>query len=101
MYDRDSLQRFLFEHLPIRGELVHLDASWQEVLRRHEYPEPIRNLLGEMLTAVTLLSSTLKFEGSLIMQLQGKGPVSLAVVECTSDNNLRGMALWEGDIRDE
>jgi molecular chaperone Hsp33 len=98
MPDRDSLQRFLFEHLPIRGELVHLDASWQEVLRRHDYPEPVRDLLGQMLTAVALLSSTLKFEGSLIMQLQGKGPVSLAVAECTSDNSLRGLAHWEGAI---
>lgn len=101
MHDRDSLQRFLFEHLPIRGELVHLDASWQEVLRRHEYPEAVRNLLGEMLTAVTLLSSTLKFEGSLIMQLQGKGPVSLAVAECTSDKSLRGLAHWQGELSDD
>lgn len=98
MHDRDSLQRFLFEYLPIRGELAHLDASWQEVLRRHEYPEPVRKLLGEMLTAVVLLSSTLKFEGALSMQLQGEGPVTLAVAECTSDNSLRGMALWEGDL---
>ena len=101
MHDRDTLQRFMFEHLPIRGELAHHADSWQEVLRRHDYPEPVRNLLGEMLTAVVLLSSTLKFEGSLIMQLQGKGPVTLAVAECTSDNSLRGMALWEGDISDD
>lgn len=101
MHDRDVLQRFLFEDLPIRGELVHLDASWQEVLRRHEYPRAVRNLLGEMLTASVLLSSTLKFEGSLIIQLQGQGPVTLAVAECTSDKNLRGLAQWEGDVSDK
>lgn len=98
MYDRDTLQRFLFDEFPVRGELVHLDASWQEVLRRHEYPDAVRNLLGEMLTASVLLSSTLKFEGSLLIQLQGSGPVRLAVAECTSDKTLRGLAQWDGDV---
>ena len=100
MSDRDALQRFLFENFPIRGELVHLDASWQEVLGRHEYPEAVRNLLGEMLSAAVLLSSTLKFEGSLIIQLQGKGPVTLAVAECNSQKQMRGLAHWEGDVTD-
>lgn len=101
MQDRDVIQRFLFEDLPIRGELVHLDASWQEVLRRHEYPSAVRNLLGEMLTAAVLLSSTLKFEGSLIIQIQGNGPVRLAVAECTSDKTLRGLAQWDGDVENK
>jgi len=98
MHDRDLLQRFLFEDLSIRGEVVHLNAAWQEVLRRNEYPETIRDVLGEMAAAAVLLSSTLKFSGSLIMQIQGDGPLSMAVVESTSDRTLRGLAQWQGDV---
>jgi len=98
MHDRDLLQRFLFENLSIRGELVHLNAAWQEMLRRHEYPDTIQDILGEMAAAAVLLSSTLKFKGSLIMQIQGDGPLSMAVVESTSDRTLRGLAQWQGDV---
>lgn len=98
MHDGDLHQRFLFEHLAIRGELVHLNQSWQEILNRHEYPENIRNILGEMAAAAMLLSATLKFKGSLIMQVQGNGPLSIAVIEATSERTLRGLAQWDGDI---
>jgi molecular chaperone Hsp33 len=94
---KDSLQRFLFENAPIRGELVRLNATWQEVLQRHEYPEPVRNILGEMMAASALLSAMLKFEGSLIMQIQGSGPLTLAVAECTSERNLRAIANWHDE----
>jgi molecular chaperone Hsp33 len=98
MSERDSLRSFLFEHLAIRGEIVHLDATWQEALGRHEYPQPLRNLLGEMMAAAALLTGTLKFDGVLSMQLQGSGPVTLGVVECTSERRLRGLIRWEGDL---
>jgi len=98
MHDRDLHQRFLFEHLNVRGELVHLNQSWLEILKRHEYPENIRNILGEMAAAAMLLSATLKFKGSLIMQIQGNGPLSIAVIEATSERTLRGLAQWDGDI---
>lgn len=94
----DSLQRFLFENSAIRGELVHLDATWQAVLERHDYPQPVRNLLGEMMAASVLLSATLKFNGSLTMQVQGSGPVNFMVVECTSRRTLRGLAHWNGEV---
>jgi len=93
----DRLQRFLFEHAAIRGELVHLDTAWQAVLDRHDYPPPVRDLLGELMAAAALLSNILKFDGSLILQIQGRGPVSLLVVESTSQHTLRGMAQWTGD----
>jgi molecular chaperone Hsp33 len=96
--ERDSLQRFLFENAPIRGEGVHLDASWRIILERHDYPPVVRNLLGEMMAASALLASTLKFDGSLIIQLQGDGPIPLMVMEATSDRTLRGMAEWKEDI---
>lgn len=96
--DRDTLTRFLFEHAEVRGEVVRLDATWCAVLANHAYPEPIRNLLGEMMAAATLLAATLKFDGSLIMQMQGSGPVTLAVVECSSEFHLRATAKWRDDL---
>jgi molecular chaperone Hsp33 len=95
---KDSLQRFLFEHIPVRGELVHLDATWQAVLERHDYPAPLRHVLGELMAAAALLAATLKFEGSIILQLHGSGPVSLIVVECTSEQTLRATAKWSGEL---
>src|SRR3978361_977068 len=85
----DSLQRFLFEDAPIRGEVAHLDATWRAVLERHEYPPVLRTVLGELMAAGALLAATLKFEGSIILPLQGNGPVKLIVVECTSEQTLR------------
>lgn len=101
MHDRDSRQRFLFEHLAVRGELVHLNQSWQEILKRHEYPESIQSMLGDMAAAAVLLSATLKFKGSLIMQIRGNGPLSMAVMEATSERTLRGLAQWHGDVNDK
>jgi molecular chaperone Hsp33 len=94
----DSLQRFIFEGVPVRGEIVHLDATWRAVLERHEYPEPLRAVLGELMAAAALLSATLKFDGSLILQMQGSGTVKLIVVECTSEQTMRATAKWDGEL---
>ncbi|HEV8262443.1 MAG TPA: Hsp33 family molecular chaperone HslO [Burkholderiales bacterium] len=94
----DSLQRFLLESTPVRGEIVHLDATWRAVLERRRYPAPLQSLLGDMMAAAALLSAILKFEGSLIMQMQGSGPVQLLVVEATSEHTLRATAKWEGEL---
>lgn len=96
----DTLQRFLFEHAPIRGEVAHLDATWRAVLERHEYPAPLRVILGELMAAGALLTATLKFDGSIILQLHGNGPVELIVVECTSEQTLRATAKWTGDLQE-
>lgn len=98
MTSGDSLQRFIFEHAPIRGEIVHLDATWQAVLGRRDYPSRVRDLLGELMAAAALLTSTLKFDGRMILQIQGGGPIRLLVVECTSRRTLRALAQWHGDI---
>ena len=82
----------------MRGEIVHLDATWRAVLERRRYPAPLQSLLGDMMAAAALLSAILKFEGSLIMQMQGNGPVQLLVVEATSEHTLRATAKWEGDL---
>jgi molecular chaperone Hsp33 len=95
----DTLQRFVFEHLPVRGMVVHLDAAWRAVLERRDYPAPVRDLLGELMAAASLLAATIKFEGRLTIQAKGHGPVRLLVVECTSRQTLRAIAQWQGEIR--
>ncbi|MBI3222783.1 MAG: Hsp33 family molecular chaperone HslO [Nitrosomonadales bacterium] len=96
--DPDSLQRFLFERSPVRGELVHLDDAWRAVLERHDYPTALRAVVGELMTAAVLLAATLKLKGSLILQIQGQGPVTLLVVECDGDLNVRATAKWQGEL---
>jgi molecular chaperone Hsp33 len=100
MNDNDTLQRFMFEHTPIRGELVHLDATWQAILEKHDYPPLVRDMLGEMMASAILLAATLKLNGRLVIQLQGKGPISLMVVECNNARELRGLAHWQ-DLPDD
>lgn len=95
----DTLQKFLFDAAPVRGELVRMEASWQEVLKRHAYPAPVRRVLGEMMAAAALLSANLKFNGALVMQVHGDGPVRMLVVECLSDLSMRGTAkIAEGAV---
>ncbi|MBZ0096345.1 MAG: Hsp33 family molecular chaperone HslO, partial [Sulfuricella sp.] len=92
------MQRFVFEHAAVRGEIVRLDATWKAVLERRDYPPALRTVLGELMAAAALLSATLKFSGSLIMQIQGGGPVRLLIVECGADLTMRAMAHWDGDL---
>jgi molecular chaperone Hsp33 len=94
----DSLQRFLFEQSPVRGELVHLDDAWRAVLERHDYPPVLRTVMGELMAAAVLLAATLKLKGALILQIQGMGPVTLLVVECDGDLNVRATAKWQGEL---
>lgn len=76
----------------MRGELTQLEASWQSICQRQSYPPGVQKVLGEFAAAAVLLSSTLKYDGSLIIQAQGEGPVSLMVVECTSKRVIRATA---------
>lgn len=94
MRKTDSVQRFVFEHLAVRGVIARLDTTWETVQARRDYPEPIRELLGEALAAVALLHTTVKFEGLMTMQLQSKGPVRLLVVQCSDRGELRALARW-------
>jgi molecular chaperone Hsp33 len=101
MSEFDSFQRFLFEDLGIRGELVRLDASWQAVLERHPYPPAVSSQLGQALAAVLLLSATIKFKGSLILQAQGHGPLNTLVAQATHQRTIRGLAHWRGEVTGE
>jgi len=90
----DNVTRFLFERAAVRGALVSLDDACREILAQHPYPPALRRALAELLAASALLASALSFKGTLIVQLQGTGPVRLLVVECTADLGLRATAQW-------
>ncbi|WP_417534818.1 Hsp33 family molecular chaperone HslO [Marinobacterium stanieri] len=98
MSNPDQIQRILFEQIDVRGVVAGLDASYQEVLARHDYPPVLQRLLGEMLAAVSLLSITLKFEGRLLLQAQGEGNVSLLMAECNHHQHLRAIARYESEV---
>jgi len=93
----DQLQKFMFSAAPVRGEIVSLRNTWQEVLTRRDYPAPVRTILGEMMAACALLSANLKFDGTLIMQIFGDGPVKMLVVQCSSDLSMRATAKFSGE----
>jgi molecular chaperone Hsp33 len=97
MHDRDCMHRFVFEQYPIRGHLVHLDAAWRALIEHRDYPEGIRDLLGEAVAASLLLAATIKFDGVLSLQLQGDGCVHLLLAQCTSGLGLRGLARYQED----
>ena len=89
------MHRFVFEHYPIRGHLVHVDAAWRALIEHREYPEGIRDLLGEAVAASLLLAATIKFDGVLSLQLQGDGFVHLLLAQCTSGLGVRGLARYQ------
>jgi molecular chaperone Hsp33 len=98
----DELHKFLFEGLPVRGMLVRLGPSWRESLRRRAaqgaYPAAVRSLLGEMAAAAVLMQANIKFEGALVLQVFGDGPVKLAVAEAQPDLGFRATAKVVGDV---
>lgn len=98
MADGDLLRRFLFERWPVRGHFVRLEASWRAVIEHHDYPEAVRDVLGEATAAAVLLAGSLKFEGQLTLQVQGPGPLHLLVAQCTHRRSIRAVARHRGEI---
>ncbi len=98
---QDSLHRYLFDGVSVRGELVQLSDSFEQLTGSKEYPAPIKNLLGELMVATSLLTATLKFEGSITVQIQGDGPVPLVVINGNHEQVLRGTARWHGELADD
>ncbi|ACY31871.1 MULTISPECIES: Hsp33 family molecular chaperone HslO [Comamonas] len=99
-----ELHKFIFDGLPVRGAIVRLTDSWQEILQRRAgnkdtgaYPEAVSTLLGEMTAAGVLMQSNIKFNGALVFQVMGDGPVKLAVAEVQSDLSLRATASLVGE----
>ena len=105
----DTLHKFLFEGLPVRGMLVQLRTSWQELLSRratasdggHAFAPAVRTLLGEMSAATCLMHANIKFDGALILQVFGDGPVKLAVAEARTDLGFRATAKVVGTVSDD
>jgi len=97
MKTKDTLNRFIFDKAPVRGESVHLDDAWKAILEKHDYPIEVRNVLGEAMAATVLLSATIKFLGSITLQIQGDGPLSMLVVQVMTDKTVRAMASYEDE----
>ena len=98
---QNTLHRFIFDAHPIRGNVVKLSSTLNDALAHHDYPAIVKNALGELMAAAALLISTLKMEGVLILQIQGKGALRLLVVECDSDLKMRATAKWDEKWTDE
>ncbi|PPC90916.1 MAG: Hsp33 family molecular chaperone HslO [Methylotenera sp.] len=97
----DTLQRFVFENTPIRGNLVNLTSTLQLALNKQHLPAGLKRALGELMAASALLTATLKMSGSLVLQIQSKGALKLLVVECNSEFGIRATAKWKGEVSDE
>ncbi|MBB1432560.1 MULTISPECIES: Hsp33 family molecular chaperone HslO [Pseudoalteromonas] len=95
---QDLLHRYLFNELDVRGELVQIESAYNEMIADHNYPDPVKALLGELLVATCLLTATLKFEGEIAVQLQGDGPVKYAVINGDDKQNMRGIARLQSEI---
>ena len=93
----DRLLKFAFSGARVRGELVQLGNAWRDMSAHRRYPPAVMRVLGEMVAAAALLATNIKFNGALVMQVYGDGPLQLLVVECQSDLALRATAK----VRDE
>lgn len=91
----DQIQRFLFDNANVRGEIVQLAKTYQEMLKAQPYPEAIQRVLGEMAVATSMLVATLKIEGEVSLQVQGNGAVKYALVTANDKQKMRGIARWE------
>jgi molecular chaperone Hsp33 len=91
----DRVRRFIFEHRPVRGHWVNLTDAWRALHAHGRYPAPVLELLGEAVAASVLLAATLKFRGTLTLQLQGDGALRLLVAQCTHDFRVRAVARFD------
>lgn len=99
--DNDKLYRYLFKDRAVRGEWVRLNSTFNATLNTHQYPQVIQNLLGEMMVAASLLTATLKFEGDITVQVQGDGPLKLALVNGNSNQQIRALARLQSEVKDD
>jgi molecular chaperone Hsp33 len=93
----DQLQRFIFDDYQTRGEIAQANVSFIELIEGKQYSSEVKKILGELLIATTLLTATIKFKGKIIVQIQGDGPLSMAVINSDQNLELRGTATVKGD----
>lgn len=94
----DQIQRFLFDDTNVRGEIVTLERAYAEVLERHDYPPVVNRLLGELLSAVALLTDTVKLDGTLSIEVRGQGALALLMAESNPGGELRAIARLAEDV---
>ncbi|CEG58875.1 Hsp33 family molecular chaperone HslO [Legionella fallonii] len=94
MKESDTIQRFIFEHANIRGEVVHIEHTYQTIMKQRNYPSMVKNLLGEAIISCLLLASSIKFEGNLSLQFQGDERLPLLLVQCDHELNIRAFAKY-------
>lgn len=99
--NQDLLHRYLFEKHHVRGELVQVSESFDSMLANHNYPDVVKKILGELLSATCLLTATLKFEGDISVQLQGDGPLQYAVVNGNHEQKMRAVARFDESVQGE
>jgi molecular chaperone Hsp33 len=98
MIEQDFLRRFLFEDLGVRGEWVNLTTSWQAAKQHQQGSDVVQQLLGQALVAVVMLSATIKFKGSMILQAQGDGDITTLVAQSTDERKIRGLVRSHGEV---
>ena len=91
----DSVIPFAFESLPVRGALIHLGRSWRRMQRDHDYSPLLAETLGHAAAATGLIAQSLKFDGAITLQIQGSGVLRMMVMQCTSNYEMRGMAVMQ------
>ncbi|WP_223670682.1 Hsp33 family molecular chaperone HslO [Kangiella shandongensis] len=94
----DTIQRFTFAKLPIRGEIITLEQSYQTIVEQHQYPQAERQLLGQALAANALMAEIIKIEGKVALQLQSQAAVKLLLTECTHQGHIRGLTHINQDM---
>ncbi len=99
--NKNTVQRFLFKDLNIRGQVIRLHEAWQAMIKDRHYPPVIEQLLGELTLFSVIMAVGMKHKGKVTLQIQGSGPVTLLVVETTHDLKIRGVAKTNTTIRDE
>lgn len=95
---QDLLHRYIFDNLDVRGELVQLEQTYSDIIANHNYPAPVKAMMGDLLVATCLLTATIKFEGDIAVQIQGDGPVKYAVINGDNQQNMRGIARIQGEL---
>lgn len=98
MLNQDLLSRFIFDNTAVRGNHIQLTQTIKQALQHHDYPTLLKTALSELMVASALLAATLKMQGALVLQIQGRGKLKLLVVECTSQLEIRATAKWTGEI---
>ena len=101
MQKEDTLQRFMFEHASIRGEIAHLDETYKTIIQQQPYPAMVKQLLGQALVSCVLLTGSIKFEGQISLQFQGDKRLPLLLVQCDHQLQLRGYAKYQSDDVDD